>query len=703
MKKEGTVIKCSFYPSKYGRRDWWLVLLVKGKMNLFKVVGSSNFIPSEGDYVVAWGELKDDGEFKATRLVLKEPQEDHYIIDRLRKFDVFNEDEIRKLVRQHGKNIWDLIERGEIETSDPDKLKVQFDTWKHRSDKLYAEFELASYFEEINLPLEELKIRLIIRTLGNNAKERILNDPLCLYQLLDRNFLNHYAEKINLSPDIKKELKFLSTFHEVTQLGKDLCLPHTEFKKKHVVIINSLIEKNYLEVYQNFYYLIPPVDSYLIRGDEDDDDEYQLSSAHGYLSIEKKTASIISELLHDENVIEYSDYLDIAEKNNLSDEQIEVLKMFMKNRFSLVFGGPGNGKTRTIKAIVDLAYAVGATFNLVAPTGRAAKRIRELMNEESYTIHRFILDPNLTKAQYLIVDECSMLDSKLLYDLLSVSDFERIILIGDTNQLPPIGAGFPFLQLRICESIPRVVLTKNFRFDANSEGIAIALKRINNGNADLSNCGNGIEIIDTRNVRKNLNGILEDFPEFNIDHFRVITPLRRVVKGYMDQIRSHYLSADEEVAVGDWVICKKNCSAKNIFNGDIGQIKEINTVTVQKEVKRNGKITFIDHEEIHFSIDFDGNIVILESSSFFNLAYISTVHSSQGGETDNVILIMETDSRINTRQLLYTSLSRAKKCARIIAPKNVISATISRVEETRYSCLELLISEKMDKMRTALE
>lgn len=694
MRKQGTIIRRRYYANKFGKDEWFLILTLKDKMTQISVVGTSNFIPSEGDYAIAWGEFNEKGDFKATRITLMEPQETIYIINRLRSFEVFEDEEVSNLVQKYGKKIWSLIEREEIPCSEPEKLQSQFKLWKYRSDKEEAEIEIAKYFEELELPIEDSKARAIVISLGISAKKRIIEEPHCLYQLLDSKFLNEYARKINLSSNVRKELMFLANFHEITQEGRDLCLPEDLFNDKKKEIAEILIQKKYLTKYQNFYYLVPPI-NFFITNEMEEDAEVQ--RAIDYLTIERTTAQIIVDLLQNNQEIIFPKYTEIAEEQGLSTEQTKALEMFMKNRISLVFGGPGNGKTKMISAVVALAYALGATFNLVAPTGRAAKRIRELMNEDSHTIHRFILDPNLVRGRFLIIDECSMIDSKLFYKILTLGDFERILMLGDINQLPPVAAGFPFLQLHKCEEIPRTMLTQNFRFDKNSEGIAIALKRINNGNPNLKQCGNGITILNTRKVKEPLINKLRTFENFNVDEFRVITPLRKLVKLHMENVRSIFIDADEEIIPGDWIICRKNLSKQNVFNGDIGQITGIEEVIVERDIKKDGRIERVERKELHYFVNFDGNTVELESRSHFELAYITTVHSSQGGETDTLILIMETDSRINTRQLLYTALSRAKKEALVIAPQEVISAMIMRIEETRYSCLDLLIKDYYKK------
>lgn len=702
MRQQGTVIKRRYYPNRFGKSLWWLVITLEEKRKRITVLGVSDYIPSEGDYIVATGKLVDNGDFKADKIMMMEPQDPSYIKHRLKAFEIFTKEQIEELTTTYGKDIWKKIERKEITIVDPDELYAKFSQWKHRSDKEEAEIELSRYFEDLELPLNDKQAKLFIGVLGLYALIRIKEDPMSLYQLLSVEFLEKYAAKINMPQKTKNDLIFLATFYESIREGKDLCLPLDDFDESFVKRINSLVKRNYLTNYQDFLYLNPPLNSFVVEDDAEIED-YEPVEAKSFFEIEKKTAKMIADLLGNSDPIDYPEYIRIVEENNLSDEQTEALRMFMNNKISLVFGGPGNGKTRMITTIVALAYAVGATFSLVAPTGGAAKVIQEVTNEKTYTIHSFLYSKNVIRGRFLIVDESSMIDSVLFYKLLNESGAERIIMLGDTDQLPPIAAGFPFLQMRKTPVVPRVELTKNFRFDEDSEGIQKALNRILNGNPNLKDCGNGFRFSNTSKVSNILREDLEEYEEFDIDKFRVVTPLRRIVNDQMFNIRELYLDAEDELAVGDWIICRKNLKDLGICNGDIGKIERISEVKVIKEVKCDGETQNIEMKEMHYFVNMYGSTVEIDSRRYFDLAYITTVHSSQGKETDNLIFLAETSSRINTRQLLYTAVSRAKKSVHIIAPKAVISEMINRREAPRYSCLKLMIEEYFSKQLKAIE
>jgi len=703
MREQGTIIRRRYYPNKYGSAEWWLLLTIRENRKTITVSGVSNIIPSEGDYIIAYGNYTEDADrkFKASKLTILEPQETDYIINRLQNFGILDDETIYRLVKLYGKGIWDRIERKELGLKEDDKLKATFKLWKRRSDKEDAEIEVARYFESINLPLENKEPVKIVRSLGTKAYKLLLKNPLYLCQILNSKFLRRYAKAIGMEKGIKDEMIFLVELFEELRDGKDLCAPN-EFEDKYTEIVNSLIEKKYLKKYKDFVYINPPPETFLVEDYEDENQSEEINNipAIGNYNIELFTAESINELLRNPIKIECPNLKSIIEENNLTEEQTNALELFMQNRISLVFGGPGNGKTKMISAVVALAYSIGATFTLLAPTGRAAKRIRELMNEKSYTIHSWLLNLKLEKTRFLIIDECSMIDSYLLYKIFKSGSFERILMLGDTNQIPPISSGYPFLELRKCSLIPRAILTRNFRFDKNSEGIPNALKCIISGNPNIRDCGEGLTIINTSNISKYLIKEVKKHEEFNVDVFRVLTPLRKIVNSEMYNIRNLYMpdiEEEEEIKPGDWIICRKNLTVHDICNGDIGSVSSIDDVEVLKEVIRDGVIEMIEKTERHYFINFYGRIVELDSSSYFSLAYITTVHSSQGGESDHIILAMETDSKINTRQLLYTAVSRAKKSVVILAPNQVISMMITRKQESRFSCLKMMIEDIFNK------
>lgn len=683
MKEQGTIINRKFYPTKFGEDPWWVLLKVKDKRKTNTITGNCKILPSEGDYIIATGEYEDGKygrTFKAEHIQILEPQEEDFIIERLKNLGVLDEETIEKLVNEHGKKIWDLIDRQQIDLPESEELYQSFQLWKRRDEIGDAEVGIMMYFEALELPLDNKIIAKIINILGTDAERRFIEDPLSLCQLLPSDFLRKYTKKIKLSKEIRKEVLFLAEMSELMEEGKDVCLPENLYEEEEE-IIDSLITKNYLHRFLDYLYIVPPWGS----------------PNTGYYEMESSSAEVINDLLLNTEDIEHEKIDEIIKEQELSEQQAEALRMFCKNRISLIMGGPGNGKTRMISSIVALAYALGKSFNLLAPTGRATKRIRELMEENAYTIHRWLVDQKIDKGHYLIIDEASMIDTEIFYRIMKTGSFERVVFLGDTDQLPPVGSGYPFLQLKKCPAVPRTILTENFRFNKDSIGIFNALKKTLNGTGDLKNSGNGFKLINTKTAGKYLKNEAEEYDGFDIDLFRIMTPLRKVINKYTPMLREIFNEEDydDKFAPNDWVIYRKNDSEKMIYNGDVGKIIEIKDMMVERAFKLDGKIEKQFVKETHFFIDFEGRNVEIDSGADLTLAYITTIHSSQGGESDEVIIVIETDSKINTRQLLYTAISRAKKNVILIAPNDVIQQMITRREQKRHSCLSKMIRVPM--------
>jgi ATP-dependent exoDNAse (exonuclease V) alpha subunit len=271
------------------------------------------------------------------------------------------------------------------------------------------------------------------------------------------------------------------------------------------------------------------------------------------------------------------------------------------------------------------------------------------------------------------------------------------VLLGDPNQLPPVNNGHPFKEL-LRAKIPQTILTETFRFDKDSIGILKSLEMILRGQcSDLKQAGPGFEIINTNHISKRLIQQAEKLAPFDINKARIMGPLRSQVKTHTPSLREVFNGEFEEpYVVNDWIIQRKNNVEKKIFNGSIGQIKEIREVEVTKEVVIAGVMQNLEVTETHFFIKFDEHedLIELADTSSFTLAYITTVHSSQGAESDNVILLMDIDSQINTRELLFTAVSRAKKSCKILGSEKNVYAAVGKRERPRYSCLAKLIDEQ---------
>lgn len=382
-------------------------------------------------------------------------------------------------------------------------------------------------------------------------------------------------------------------------------------------------------------------------------------------------------------------------------------------------GGPGTGKTTTLNGVIDLCVKAGSTVLLAAPTGRAAKRMTELTGREAKTIHRLLgteyddagqlvfqhHEKNPLKGDVLIVDEVSMVDVLLFESLLRAVRLScRVILVGDEDQLPSVGAGNLLYTLVHSGCLPTVRLTEIFR-QAQESCIVRSAHRIVEGEMpDLQDKQSDFFFFDRRNAaqaaefltdlyRNRLPKAYQFHPQADI---QVISPTRKGVLGtvslnqmlqeavnppkYGKPILKSLLYTFRE---GDKVMQTQNQYemewTKNgergtgIFNGDMG--------TVQ----------FVDKVSRSLRVDFDGKIVTYNADQLeqLELAYAVTVHKSQGSEFEAVILVLpEGRDRLSYRSLLYTAVTRAKRLLIIIGSPQKVREMVQNYHRTqRHSCL----------------
>jgi len=398
--------------------------------------------------------------------------------------------------------------------------------------------------------------------------------------------------------------------------------------------------------------------------------------------------------------------------NPLSEEQVLAIQNSLEVGVSIITGGPGTGKTRIIEGLAQvLVNGFGKTIRICAPTGRAAKRIAEnqaLKKFQPSTIHmlKAQIDSAAKDTDFdaLIVDESSMIDINLFNDLVKMLPLgSQLIFIGDVDQLPPVGAGQPFLDLIRSKKIVVSRLTKQFRQGSDSV-IPNVAKAINKGaliefSTDFANSGfSFVEVEKSQIVEKiievvdfftgNKNGIVD------FDRTQILSPMRRYSSGLINLntiMQKKYnpngekvfskMEGEKEVKIcaGDKVICTQNDYDIDVRNGDIGYV-----------VNKVGK---------NIRVEFDGEMKLFHNnkSDYLDLAYAITVHKSQGSEYPNVVMPIVDDHRIMlTRKLIYTAITRGKQNVCLIGSKRVLREALKKVFlNLRYSNLNQKI-EKAD-------
>ena len=397
---------------------------------------------------------------------------------------------------------------------------------------------------------------------------------------------------------------------------------------------------------------------------------------------------------------------EIEEKLNISYNiyQKDAILKSLKNNFLVITGGPGTGKTTVIYGIYRALKKENpkSKIKLLAPTGRASKRLSELTLEEASTIHRFLEwnkdsntfslnENNKSDASIVIVDEFSMVNNSLFASLLkALRDNTKIILVGDKDQLPSVGSGN--LLADIISSIDNVVYLKELYRQAKESSI-VKLAYLVNENKDYDfTSDEELSIIEDLDILDSLKEIAIKHINDDYKEFQVLVPLYKGSYGInninkvlqevfnkKDILKNEKTINDVIYREKDKVIQLVNMPDNNVFNGDIGIIEKI----TDKEI----------------IIDFDGNKVKYTSSTYnsFALAYAISIHKSQGSEFKTCIIPLSTSYSIMLyRKLYYTAITRAKKKLYLLGNKNILKTA---AKNNTSSIRNTYLKEEIKKLK----
>jgi len=396
----------------------------------------------------------------------------------------------------------------------------------------------------------------------------------------------------------------------------------------------------------------------------------------------------------------------------LSPGQLEVVTNVLKQRVVVITGGPGTGKTTLVRAFCAIFNKVKQKIALAAPTGRAARRLSEVTGKKAKTLHKLLgYDPeenefgrnhsNPLDLDVCIVDEASMVDTMLMYHLMAALPASSVLIfVGDTFQLPSVGPGNVLSDIIDSRVVKTFYLTEVFR-QAKESPIIMNAHAIRNGEMpDLSHDGNKTlsefyfiennlpaKIVETISLLCSKR-IKKAFP--HIDEIQVLTPMHKGEAGTinLNQILQKVLNKNPgeieshgfKFKIGDKVMHLKNNYEKDVFNGDIGLVFEI------------------DKEEGVVSVDYYGRIVdyeVLELDQL-TLAYTISVHKSQGSEYDAVIVALtEAHFPLLQRNLLYTAITRGKQLVIVVGSKKAFTMALNNNKtDLRFSTLAKRLKEQ---------
>lgn len=453
-----------------------------------------------------------------------------------------------------------------------------------------------------------------------------------------------------------------------------------------------------------------------------EDDKIYLTSLH---VAEKRIAQKLVELKQSARPLTISDVdavlNEFEEERSISFAPLQrkAIQTAIGEGVMLLTGGPGTGKTTTLRAILHILEQSGLKVALAAPTGRAAKRMTQATGKEAKTIHRLLgyykhagngrgmylyNSRNPLPDDVLIVDESSMIDTLLADRLLqAVANGTRVIFVGDKDQLPPVGAGNVLADFIHSGVIPTIMLDTIFR-QAEQSMIVRNAHRVNRGwmpelpkenrsSADFWFC--------EANENKEILRWLQWLYTFNLESYhplediQVLTPMRRTDVGLdaLNKMLQEMLNppsptkpevryGDQVYRLGDKCMVQKNNYDKEVFNGDLGIIVDVNpsTRTVTIRMSDDGRLVQFVSDELNQ----------------IALSYACTVHKSQGSEWQCVIIVASTSHAIMLqRNLLYTAITRARKQVILVGSKKALAIAVKNDKvKKRYSNLALRLKEE---------
>ena len=636
---------------------------------------------------------------------------------------------VDKIVKQFGEATFDKIKEGELDSIKGLSAKV-----KKRIEKKVAESEK---LEKLSVYLFKKGVKNyadvvdIYNKLGDDALDIIISNP---YAICDAEDISKFpiADTIALNSGIAEDSllrrekillfylnnnKFLSgnIYERESSLIPSLNMLVNKLKLTPLPLDKDLLTEAIIDLEKSGQLVI---ETEYINGRISD----HLLFLPGSYKRECEIAEMVSEMVRDDvkgHKKGFRAFIEAFEDETgitLDKVQEKGVEMAINNRVSILTGGPGTGKTLTINAVIRylLNNEPDTDIKLCAPTGRAAKRMSELTGMEAYTIHRMLkLGPGNIRmnedeefeADYVIVDESSMIDQSLFHILIEAVHRAgaSILLVGDKDQLPPVGAGLPFKDLIESGVVPTVRLSTLHR-QAKESQININAKNILAGVTEIGEEGLQFDVdkqdffffaaYNSEQINNLIIRSIDGLMKIGVkkEDIVVLSPMKRTEVGVQEineRLQAHLNPPSEDKAElisgynifreGDRVMQTKNNYNLGVFNGDVGYIKSIDdeegelVVTYDDFEVINGKLT---PNEKDVTYDFgEVNELIL--------AYSTTVHKSQGSEYPIVIMPLSPLLFNSSRTILYTAVTRAKSKFIWIGDTESLKRGIEKIEETK--------------------
>ena len=621
----------------------------------FQVDGYERCMPEEKDSIVEFltsGLFKGIGEAKAKKIVdvlgkdtlkiILETPDNLLLIPSISKKNV---DTLHNKLKEYEASYETIMYLSDMGFSTKDSMII-YNTYKKDTKKVIEE-DIYKLIEDINeIYFKKIDVIALKNGIKKDALIRVKASLLYIMDEVSNTYGHSYyfrEELLNYLPRV---------------LGVNIC---TELFDE---CINKLVDDLKIIIKEDRFYLREMYES-----------ETLIVKRFRLLNSNKE---IIDKRL-DSMILELEDFFDIK----YNSCQLDAIKKSYMKDFLIITGGPGTGKTTIMKGIVELyrlmeklSYEkLNDKIALLAPTGRAAKRMSETTGMPASTIHRFLKwsrdtnkfqvnEYNRSKVEFVIIDEASMIDTYLMASLLKgISSNCKVILVGDDHQLPSVGPGQVLHDLIESHALQVVELTELYRQGIDSNIISLAYDIRNQSvNKDIFNVEDDLTFIECRDneVIPNICEICNTYKDLNYKKFQILAPMYKGLNGIdainknVQDIFNSKSRTKKEKVIGEFnfreddkVIQLTNMPDDNVYNGDIGIIDRI-----QSSPK----------SEIH--IDFDGNLVKYTSANFINFrsAYSISIHKAQGSEFDVVVIpIVNAYNKMLYQKLIYTGVTRAKK------------------------------------------
>ena len=601
-------------------------------------------------------------------------------------------------------------------------------------------WQIVGFLEKFGIGAENAQ--KVYKLLGINAIEEIEADPYILIDIsrgVDFRQIDEMAIRLGVEKENRKRIMSGIKYSLIKITYNGHCCTLKENLIEHVKQLLGVNE----ETVEDGLINLKVNDDIVIENREGENWVYLKS----FYATEEKIAQRIISLAKSKNTKKIHNIdkeLNLIEKKSdifLSEKQKEAIREINENNVTIITGGPGTGKTTIIKSIIEIYKQKKYKIVLCAPTGRAAKRMTETTGEEAYTLHRLleigkIDDDSIYKknneyqgtpidADIIIVDEVSMVDMFIMSYLLDcIYKGTKLILVGDSDQLPSVGPGSVLQDIIKSEQIKTVHLDKVFRQAARSK-IIVNAHRVNNGEEFIKKEETEIEE-DEKNdfffIRENnqerileqvlslCNGRLKRFENYDFfENIQVLSPTKKgtlgtkeLNKALQQELNPHREGENEKSSMGAiFRIGDKVMQIKN--NYDIQwERREGNSLELGNGIfnGETGIITEINEKEKFIRVKFDDNKTsIYEYNELEQLehSYCITIHKAQGSEFDVIIMIIpQAAPMLLTRNLLYTGITRAKKLLVVIGNNNIVNYMIKNVDsKKRNTGLQYKIKNQM--------